>query len=180
MTRCLARLVPAALAALLFVLTAADHVWASGAPTAVRKAGAVNTLPGVEDRSLLTAFSRQGYMCQEVSPPRPGWTSFYCESVRGGVGVPTQTVGFQGPGSKIAYVEASAYGTNTEVTTAFLDAVIDLAIDQQGLSAQARQWAHASINQPEAQTQVGAVHMAMFESPDPYPTPCQRLVVTPS
>jgi hypothetical protein len=129
---------------------------------------------------MMAAFSRQGYSCEEVSPPRPGWRSFYCVRLDQGAGVPTQTVGFEGPGRQIAYIEAGAFGTSGQVAMAFLDSVINLTVNQQAQNTEAREWEHASIDQQDTETQIGGVHLAMLQSPDPYPAPCRRLIVTPS
>lgn len=161
------------LAALILTLAAAG---CGASPRHLESDAAAKPIPGLDQRVTLTALRHDAFLCEPVAAPYPGGSAFYCVSNEGSPTTPSETVGVQSVGVHVCHLEATAFGTTASGLPSLLDPIADLAFHN-AQDAEAHRWIQVSSNSPDAQTQIGGIHLELRESQVPEP-PSWRLILT--
>ena len=80
-------------------------------------------------------------------------------------------------GYQVCYLEATVFGTTPAGVLSMLDPIIDVAF-RNAQEAEADHWIQISANVPDAQTEIGGVHLELQEAQNSVPASSWRLTLT--
>ena len=133
----------------------------SAAPSPTSLPVPVAVIPNLAQAAVLGVYLDEGFGCIVVAASHSGWTRHRCSKNAGGGAA---VADFEGPGTAVVTLKASAIGLPETVVEGFLGDSASLPFDGSA-SDQAQQWVTDSLPNGGGVTVIAGVHLQMLYAP---------------